>query len=269
MATGMNIKDTADQYKIESDLMKFAVRSGFKLKEQNQISLEAIADIESIYGKSPDNIKVNFDDIVSSIEDIAYRIYLKEEEQFGSGVLSRYAEHLVSEGRIRSLDDVGKILGENFRTLDRFFLSIAQSRKSRAGRAFEETHNYLFRKLSYPFSDQAVINGKPDFLLPSKEHYATNAMDCIIFTAKRTLRERWRQIVTEGTRGLGFYLATIDENISGNQIREMQNHRIYVVVPSSIKVKCYPDYVNAISFRQFFSDHLDPAMARWRRNGVI
>jgi hypothetical protein len=93
----------------------------------------------------------------------------------------------------------------------------------------------LSRRLNYPFEEQQVINGKPDFLMPNKQHWDDNTMDCIIFTVKRSLRERWRQIVTEGTRGLGFYLATIDESISSTQISEILSNRIYLVVPSRIK----------------------------------
>lgn len=90
-------------------------------------------------------------------------------------------------------------------------------------------------------------------------------MDCIIFTAKRTLRERWRQIVTEGTRGLGFYLSTIDESISANQLDEMRNHRIYLVIPISIKeqVAQYRTAHNVITFEEFFRYHLDLAVTRW------
>src|SRR3990170_4283733 len=115
------------------------------------------------------------------------------------------------------------------------------------------------KQLNYPFDEQQVINGKPDFLMPSRRHYDRNLMDCIIFTAKRTLRERWRQIVTEGTRGLGFYLATIDEGISAPQLGEMLNHRIYIVVPENIKRKIasYNAAPNVITYEDFFRQHLD------------
>jgi hypothetical protein len=94
-------------------------------------------------------------------------------------------------------------------------------------------------------------------------------MDCIIFTVKRTLRERWRQIVTEGTRGYLFFLATIDEKISSKQLQEIQSHRIYVVVPERIKNETYSAHSNVISFETFFEQHVDPAMRRWQKNKVI
>src|SRR3990167_3854109 len=151
----------------------------------------------------------------------------------------------------------------------KFFLSLAQSRKARAGKSFEAIHNALFKELSYPFDEQRVINGKPDFIMPSYGHYMNNAPDCIIFTAKRTLRERWRQIVTEGTRGLGFFLATIDDNISTNQLTEAHNNRIFIVCPEIIRKEKYSDAVNVLSFPQFFKDYLDPALARWKRNKIV
>ncbi len=100
---------------------------------------------------------------------------------------------------------------------------------------------------------------------------AFSKASCVIFTVKRTLRERWRQIVTEGTRGLGFYLATIDEDVSGRDLGEMIQSRINLVVPIRIKGirQEYEEAPNVISFENFFRFHLDPALDRWRAAGAI
>ena len=96
-------------------------------------------------------------------------------------------------------------------------------------------------------------------------------MDVVIFTVKRTLRERWRQIVTEGTRGLGFFLATIDEGIAQRDLTDMLASRINLVVPTRIKTirEDYEQAPNVITFEDFFQYHLDPAMRRWEASGVI
>ena len=202
-------------------------------------------------------------------EKLAYTIYLRKEEEYGKRVLKAFSLNLIGEDQIENAEGLGEILGGSFRTFDRFFLSLAQSRKSRAGKGFEDIHNALFSRLGYPFTAQAVINGKPDFIMPSVDYYRKNPMDSIIFTAKRTLRERWRQIVTEGTRGLGFYLATIDTSVSAEQLSEMMRHRIYMVIPENLKTENYNGFENVISFREFFRDHLDPRMDIWRRKGVV
>lgn len=107
--------------------------------------------------------------------------------------------------------------------------------------------------------------------MPGRKHYDTNPMDCIIFTVKTTVRERWRQIVTEGTSGLGFFLATVDKSISENQLAEMLRNRIYIVVSLDLKksVAHYNTAADVISFEQFFRDQLDPAVKRWKKAKVI
>ena len=207
--------------------------------------------------------------LVEELQIDAYNLYLKAEKKEGMHAIR---EHL--SNKISSRPSVEEVIEESakmFKELDRFFLSLTQSRRARAGKAFEVILKTLFKKINYPFDEQQVINGKPDFLMPSRKYYDRNAMDCIIFTAKRTLRERWRQIVTEGTRGLGFYLATIDEKVSKNALDEMKKHRIYLIVPKKIKSTNseYPKAENVITFEDFFKYHLDPAVKRWRDKKVI
>jgi EcoRII C terminal len=80
-----------------------------------------------------------------------------------------------------------------------------------------------------------------------------------------------RQIVTEGTRGMGFFLATIDEGIAVRDLKEMLASRIYLVVPTRIKAirSNYTSAPNVMTFENFFEYYLDPAMVRWRAAGVI
>lgn len=218
---------------------------------------------------TPEYIKDNFGILVEELQQHAYEIYLESEKSSGQETIKELLLEKTDNNADR--DTVVSTASKMFSDLDRFYLSINQSRKSRAGSAFEIILKTLFRVLDYPFEEQQVINGKPDFLMPNRDHYDGNPMDCIIFTAKRTLRERWRQIVTEGTRGLGFFLATIDEKISVNQLDEMRDHRIYLVMPSSIKVKIehYAVAQNVITYEEFFRHHLDPALTRWRDRGII
>ncbi|MEA2016204.1 MAG: type II restriction endonuclease [Actinomycetota bacterium] len=254
---------------IKFDLRAFADSSHIFLKHQKLITEEAVKNIVTSKNLTNNKIKNNFDSIFSNIEKEAYRLYLIYEEIYGKEVFSTFIEYLYQSKRIKSILEIKESLGEYFYSFDKFFLSLSQSRRSRSGKTFESITNSLFKSLNYPFNEQILINGKHDFLMPSEKHYRENPLDCIIFTTKRTLRERWRQIVTEGTRGLGFYLATIDEKISSTQLEEMLKHRIYVVCPQTLKDKCYNNDVNVLSFRQFFKDHLDPAMKRWKDNGVI
>lgn len=219
--------------------------------------------------KSPRYIKSNFSSLVINLQSDAYAIYLSEENKAWKKAIRYYCKQSIQKKA--KLDVLISFLQENLRDFDSFFLSLSQSRRARAGSAFEEIIRVLFKKLGYPFTEQAVIDGKPDFLMPGRVYYEKYASDCIIFTVKRTLRERWRQIVTEGTAGRGFFLATIDEEISENSLNDMKNNRIYLVVPAELKSKIphYKTAPNVISFEDFFEDYLDPAMKRWKKAGII
>lgn len=251
------------------NLVEFAKERDIKLENQENIVNEARDNVKNKYKYSTDEIKSSFDTLLEETEKEAYKLYLNYERCYGEKVFDVFLKVIIKSGELKKLENTGKVLGKYFKLFDQFFLSLAQSRKSRAGKGFEKIHNSLFKILNYPFDEQAVINGKPDFLMPSVKHYRKNPMDCIIFTAKRTLRERWRQIVTEGTRGLGFFLATIDDKVSSAQLKEMLDHRIYLVCPENIKRKYYRDKINVLSFRQFFKDHLDPKIKSWKRNKII
>ena len=214
-----------------------------------------------------DWIKGHFSYLISQIQDEAYDIYLQEEKPAAMAAIRQ-----VLSSRLPShptADDLFGVMEDNFRAIDKFFLGLSQGRKPRAGKTFEHVIRDLFGVLEYPHAWQPIINGQPDFLLPGEEHFNENPMDCIIFTVKRTLRERWRQITTEGTQGLGFFLATIDKKVAKRDLPEMNRNRIWLVVPAKLKRDVYPTAVNVISFEDFFQHHLDPAMVRWKATGVI
>jgi len=203
-------------------------------------------------GENKDYIKSNFSKILDLMQDGIYEEYLREQHRVGQKILD---EQLSNNDHIE------------FNDLDKFFLSISQSRKSRAGSAFEFIIREMLVRLEYPFSEQVVIGGaKPDYVLPSEKYFLERPLDSILLTAKRTLRERWRQIVTEANKAYGYFLATIDKKVSQNQIKQASEHKVYIVVPISIKqeIEHYKSAYNVISFENFFENHLDPAMKRWK-----
>ncbi|MHA7812368.1 MAG: type II restriction endonuclease [Phycisphaerales bacterium] len=239
-----------------------------KLPSVQAICDEAIA--ESLGGNHANSrwIKENFSVLVVQIEKAAYRKYLFYQAQCVSFAFDEVLKPLLPDNA--SKNDFFQLLDDHFVALDGLFLSVQQGRKSRAGGTFERILQTLLTKLGYPYTSQPkAIDGKPDFILPSVEHYRANPVDCLIFTAKRTLRERWRQITTEGMRGSQFFLATIDPKIKIRDLSEMLDSRIILVVPSQIKMDKYGEYQNVISFEKFFEHYLDQAMRRWISNGIV
>ncbi len=218
----------------------------------NTVLCSKAADVV-LKGKSESEIKTNFSALFDQMQDEIYQQYLKAENDAGQAVIDKL---LAATGTVR------------FRDMNTFLMSIFQSRKSRAGKAFEYIIRELFSRLSYPFAEQVDVDGAtPDFIMPSEKSFRENPLGSIIFTAKRTLRERWRQVVTEANKGYGFFLATLDNKITRNQIEQAAKNKIYIVVPEKLKEtnEIYRDAHSVLSFEQFFERHLDPAVSRWRK----
>ena len=233
------------------------------------IAEKALTKVLKVHNFSGRNswLKRNFSMLVEEVQLEAFRLYLNSQAPAADFAFREVLGPLLPSKPTK--DQFFQLLQDNFQAVDRFFLALSQGRKARAGGTMEFVIEEVISRLGYPFTPQAKIDGQPDFLFPSFEHFQKMAMDCIIFTVKRTLRERWRQIVTEGSKGLQFFLATIDENVATKELAIMKNHRVWMVVPKDIKANCYPEIPNVLSFEEFLAQHLDPAMTRWKKNGVI
>ena len=198
-----------------------------------------------------ERIKSSFSNLVQALHDKIYEEYLIAEEDAWDRLMAE-----AFPGRQPS-----------FEQLNKFFLSLGQSRKSRAGKAFEIIlEELLGRHLGYPMDGQVDVDGaRPDFVMPSGEYFDQNPIDCMLLTAKRTLRERWRQVVTEANKTYSYFLATLDPKVSSNQLKQASTHKIYLVTTESNiqELEHYQAAGNVMSFETFISAHLDPAMMRW------
>lgn len=247
------------------------LRSVFRseIPSGKDIANDAVKHVLRNKKASPEWVKKNFSALVESIQEDAYERYLLAERKAWKTTFATVFGPL--HGKCTTPGEVADLISDNFYALDKFFLSLTQSRRVRAGTAFEVLIREFFRLLKYPFTPQPRIDGNPDFVLPSVAHYEADPLNVIIFTVKRSLRERWRQIVTEGAKGLGFYLATIDPGVSAVDLKAMQKQKIFLVVPATFKkdIPRYASAKNVITFEDFFLSYLDPAMVRWKRSGIL
>lgn len=230
-----------------------------------------IQAIDSKIGQKSDfvsYIRENFSSLVEELQRDAYDLYLENERRFAS---KRIRDHIAGKiGQNGTVSDALKIVEDSFAELDKFFLSLTQSRRARAGAAFQDIMTVLLTRLGYPFAAQPVLDdSKPDYVMPSKDWYTKYASDCIILTLKRTLRERWRQVPTEGNSGSTFFLATIDEKVPPAELDKMKDLNVRMVVPARIKAEMYAGSPSVISFEFFFEHFLDHAMERWKAGGAF
>lgn len=120
------------------------------------------------------------------------------------------------------------------------FVSMANEvlnrRKSRAGKSLEHHLADIFTHNNLIFEEQVITeeNKKPDFVFPNGQCYHNLTFPGELLTvlgAKTTCKDRWRQVLNEADRVDDKYLFTLQQGISSNQLKEMQDYRLHLVVP--------------------------------------
>lgn len=234
-----------------------------EIPSAQKLVLQAVEAKLSGYDDVVAFVRENFSQLIEELQKEAYDLYLASEKASASKIIRQsVAEQLSEAGNVKSaLDHFAASFGD----LDKFFLSLTQSRRARAGSAFQDIVSILMKELGYPFDAQPIMeDSKPDYVMPSLEWYRHDASDCIILTLKRTLRERWRQVPTEGNSGSTFFLGTIDEKVPPAELKKMQQLNVRMVVPARLKIKKYSSSPAVISFEYFFEQYVEPAIKRWK-----
>ncbi|MBX3505021.1 MAG: type II restriction endonuclease [Parvibaculum sp.] len=166
--------------------------------------------------------------------DAALVKWIEREEQ-----LFRRLERRIVAGRIET-----GFSSENGADVDGFLsfsLSVQNRRKSRAGAALENHLEKIFADNGIRFSRGVVTENKnkPDFLFPGIDEYRDPAYPEARLTmlgSKSTLKDRWRQVLSEAARIPDKHLLTLEPGISENQTSEMRAKALQLVVPASIQV---------------------------------
>lgn len=132
----------------------------------------------------------------------------------------------------------------------KFSQSLAQSSKSRAGSALENHIAAVLRAHNIRFSEQVTTEGNntPDFIFPSAAAYhdpSYSASKLAMAGAKRTVRDRWRQVPFEANRIAIKHLITIDTSLSVAQIHQMANQSVRLVIPHPLH-SYYPAHVSGL-----------------------
>lgn len=171
---------------------------------------------------------------VSALDDpdAALIAWIDREEQMFRRLERRVVADRIQSGFI-STDgaDVDGFIG--------FSLSVQNRRKSRAGHALE---NHLAAILDasgvrFAHGEETENRNKPDFLFPGQKEYRDPTFAVARLTmlgSKSTLKDRWRQVLSEAERIDEKHLLTLEPGISENQTDEMRAKRLQLVLPASL-----------------------------------
>ena len=174
-------------------------------------------------------------------------------------------------------DVFGNFAGRIFPYFFELSKSVTNSRRSRAGKAFEQIIHSIMEAYRYPYDDQSRLGKKTfeqkglgkmvDGILPGMSAYDTNRSKCLVVTMKTTLRERWQEVVEElnRTNVPSIHLLTLDEGINTNLLDLMRNHNITLVTYKETKERFSAEYTNIISFETLFNTEIPHTIEWWRR----
>ena len=126
-----------------------------------------------------------------------------------------------------------------------FSLSVQNRRKSRVGHALEHHLGAVFAAHGVRCirGGETENRNKPDFLFPGQVEYRDPAFpsrDLTMLGAKSTLKDRWRQVLSEAERISPKHLLTLEPGVSENQTAEMQVKALQLVVPRPLHATYRP-----------------------------
>lgn len=141
----------------------------------------------------------------------------------------------------------------------RYSLSVQNTRKSRAGHAFELHLERIFQLNRVRYVKGAVTENrsKPDFLFPGIVEYRDADYPSIglrMLGVKTSAKDRWRQILSEAERIDRKHLATLEAGISRNQLAEMNDRSVVLVAPLSIHGTYDFTVVQGLSIKEFIRE---------------
>ncbi len=243
----------------------------------------------------------NTSSFIREVRDATWTTYVDSELLFYKTVVKELLEErapphevlesVISEQTIRDLNALGShkelmrnisnIFGDFAGRIFPYFFelskSVTNSRRSRAGTAFEEIVHSIMSAYNYPYDDQSALGKKlfetkglgkkVDGILPGMDAYDTNRSKCLVVTMKTTLRERWQEVVEELNRTNipSIHLLTLDEGISSNLLELMSEHNITLVTYQDIKDRFDTRFTNIISFETLFNTEIPHSIDWWRR----
>lgn len=130
--------------------------------------------------------------------------------------------------------------GEGVDTFLELAMGTFNRRKARAGNAFENHLEYIFKEHNLRYSRGKITENKskPDFVFPDIASYQDPHFlesNLTMLGVKTTCKDRWRQILVEADRIKIKHLITLEPRISLNQTDEMKQHKVELVIPKSIQ----------------------------------
>ena len=211
-----------------SQLQKLPEKRRKSMPSSKQVVEEALSKL----GQNLSNqrfVRSNFDRLLRKLFEKTLHVLEEHEQRVDIQILQEIFNPQKGRGRLQIKPDLYRLLRD-------YFLSVSQSRKQRGGKDFELQVQTLLEKAGVPFVCQPKKE-RVDLILPNDELWKRDRARAVLISIKRTLRERWRQVVDEleQLRCPNTYLWTADERLAKSTVKEIFQRKIYLVVWDQVK----------------------------------
>lgn len=194
---------------------------------------------------SQEDILKNFEYLIKELESQAFEIYKNyEKEAFEKLIdlwIDQKKEWITSIVEKKGVEGIKDILADFIELIREMEFRAGQMRKARGGKTFERVVKVLLNlagiRCEEPHEETRNILKRIDLVSPDAETARLTPDKAIFIATKRTLRERWKQVVPEHMKGARLYLVTINGNITENKAKEIRETGMVVYVPTELKEK--------------------------------
>lgn len=192
---------------------------------------------------SPEHITGNFGSLLEELEQAAFRIYTEYErkafERFVELWVSSKKEWISKVIKEKSDEGIKEIILNIIDPIREMEFRAGQMRKARGGRTFEHAVKILLNLAGVPceepHEETKKILKRIDLVSPDAETARKTPDKSIFIAVKRTLRERWKQVVPEQMKGARLYLVTINGELSEEKAKEIRDAGMIIYVKDELK----------------------------------
>lgn len=194
-----------------------------------------------------EKIMENFEKLIREVEAKAFAIYKEHERKAFETLIDlwfsqkkEWIRNVIRENGVKGVRDILSAFVEPIRELE---FRAGQMRKARGGKTFEQATKILLNLAGVPceepHKETRKILKRIDLVSPDAETARLTPDKSIFIATKRTLRERWKQVVPEHMKGARLYLVTINGNITEEKAKEIKETGMIIYVKSELKDKPY------------------------------
>jgi len=196
-------------------------------------------------------IKKNFGEALIKADEVGLRIFLEYEEKAlrtlaeewlmiqSNEIRNKLKEILKTENIRNFVKKTAGIFLEFAKLVQKLEKDLGSMRKARGGKNFEKM---VYKFLSFigirceiPRGKKGKILGRIDIVIPSTKVAIETPDKAIFITCKRTLRERWKQEISQVRLNQRTYLITIDTKLPLSKAYEINEKGFIAYVRDELK----------------------------------